>query len=314
VLGADDVGHRVVVRRVAGTAGDRPQFTDLLGELLGVSETEVTVRTRRGAERVPRNEIVLAKRVPDRRRPSATEALELAAAAGWPAADRAFLGDWWLRATEGWTSRGNSVLPVGDPGRPLDEAITAVERWYRERGLPPKISVPLPLRARLDAELDRRGWRAYPATLVMVSPLAGLAGEHPDVRIDRSPPPEWLAVAAARKKRLPPAAVAVLTGPPEVAFAGVYRDGEALAIGRGVVADEERRWLGVALVETASRVRRRGLATQVMGALAAWGRSVGARDSYLQVEEVNTAAVELYRRLGFAVHHSYVIREAPSAG
>jgi N-acetylglutamate synthase len=311
VLGADDVGHRVVVRRFAGTRYGRPVYTDLLGELVAASETEITVRTRNGAVRVPVAEIARAKRVPDRRRRSATEALELAAAAGWPAAERASLGDWWLRATDGWTSRGNSALPIGDPGRPLDVAIAEVERWYRDRGLPPKITVPLPLRAGLDAELDGRGWIAYPTTLVMTAPLATVVADHADVRLDDAPPPSWLAVVADRKKGLPPSAMAVLTSVRAVRFAGVYTSSAAvLAIARGTVADDEGRWLGISLVETAESERRRGLARQVTGALADWGRRLGARDAYLQVEEHNLPAIALYRGLGFAVHHSYVTRVA----
>ena len=46
------------------------------------------------------------------------------------------LGDWELRAASGFTRRANSVLPLGDPRLPLDEALDAVRRWYGDRGLP----------------------------------------------------------------------------------------------------------------------------------------------------------------------------------
>jgi GNAT superfamily N-acetyltransferase len=258
---------------------------------------------------------VAAKTVPDRRRPTATEALELAAAAGWPAAERADLGDWWLRASAGWTNRGNSALPIGDPGLPTGDAIGAVEAWYRDRQLPPKITVPLPLLARLDAELDRRGWTASPPTLVRTAPLATmLAGTpaRPDlapVQLSSAPTPEWLAVAAARKKSLPDVALKVLTAVAHVRFAHWYgQSGALLATARGVVADPERRYLGVGLVEVAEPARRRGLAKHLMRALAEWAVDLGARDAYLQVEEHNSAAVALYDSLGFATHHTYVTR------
>jgi GNAT superfamily N-acetyltransferase len=290
---------------------NRPLFTDVLGELVEYAETDITVRTRSGAVRVPKSEIARAKPVPDRRRLSATEALELAAAAGWPAGESARLGDWWLRATENWTMRGNSALPIGDPDRPLDAAIDAVEVWYRSRGLRPAISVPLPLRARLDAELDRRGWLAQPTSLVMTAALAdlALARRTEPVRLDREPSPEWLAIAAARKQSLPASALAVLTGVPEVRFGQVDGgEGAPAATARGVVADAERRWLGLSLIETAEGSRRQGYATHVIAALVDWALSVGARDAYLQVEQRNTTAVGLYERLGFRVHHTYVPR------
>jgi N-acetylglutamate synthase len=311
VLGPHDVGHRIVVRRIVGLRNNRPVFSDVLGELLELSETMITVRTKTGTVQVPSKAIMRAKRVPDRRRLSATEAVELAAAPGWPAAESARLGDWWLRASAGWTMRGNSALPIGDPDRPLDAAIDAVVAWYRERGLPAAFSVPLPLRAGLDAELDRRGWVASPTTLVMTAPLAALDPPRraEEVRLDPAPSDEWLAIAASRKKSLPDAALAILTGPPEVRFAIVYGDeGASVATARGVVADPERRWLGLSLIETAPEARRQGYAGHVIGALAGWARSVGARDAYLQVEERNAPAVALYERLGFTVHHSYVPR------
>src|SRR5439155_19916610 len=129
VLGTEDLGYRVVVRRIIGIRDNRPIYGDLLGELVDVSETQITVRTRAGAVTVDRTAVTAAKRVPDRRRPSATEALERVAAEGWPAPDQQTLGDWLLRAAAGWTNRANSALAVGDPGRPLPDAVDAVVRW-----------------------------------------------------------------------------------------------------------------------------------------------------------------------------------------
>jgi GNAT superfamily N-acetyltransferase len=311
VLGPTDVGHRVVVRRNAGVRGDRPVFTDLLGRLLHYGETHLTVRTRAGDVDVPLHEITHAKTVPDKRRLSATEALEVAAAYGWPAAEQSRLGDWWLRATAGWTMRGNSALPIGDPDRPLGEAIEAVTAWYRQRDLPPAISVPLPLRAGLDAELDRRDWQIKDATVVMTASLdeLSLTRRSEPVHLDPQPSTEWLAVAASRKKSLPPAALDVLAGLSEVRFATVYGHQRAvLATARGVVADPERTWLGLSLIETAPEVRRQGYAQHIIGALVDWARPVGATNVYLQVLATNAAARALYERIGFRVHHSYVSR------
>jgi len=286
-------------------------FTDLLGHLVEFSETHLTVRTRHGDVAVPTTEIARAKRVPDQRRLSATEALEVAAAHGWPAADQGRLGDWWLRATGGWTMRANSALPVGEPGLPLDQAIDAVVGWYAARGLPAAVSVPLPLRAGLDAELERRGWTVKDPTVVMTAALDELdiTRRPDDVRLDPAPSPRWLAVTANRKKGLPQAALDVLTGPDQVRFATVPGDGDGvLATARGTVADPERRWLGLSLIETAEEARRQGYAQHVMGALVDWARTVGARDAYLQVLATNSAARALYERIGFRVHHRYQAR------
>ena len=306
MLGPHDVGRRVVIRRIVGVRDNRTIFTDLLGQLVEYSEIDITVRTKAGAVRVPKSEIAKAKAVPDRRRPTATEALELAAAAGWPAGERDRLGDWWLRATDGWSMRGNSVVPIGDPGLSIGEAIGAVEAWYRARRLPPAISVPLPLLARLDGELERRGWFAAPMTLVMTAALDSIEVRAGEVRLDPKPSAEWLASVARRKGGLPASARRLLESVPQVRFASVYSaSGALLATARGVVADDEGRWLGISLVETVPEARRGGLAQRMSAALAGWARPIGARDAYLQVEEHNAAAVALYTRLGFTVHHVY---------
>jgi hypothetical protein len=98
--------------------------------------------------------------------------VEAAAALGWRALDQAWLGGWLLRAAEGFTGRANSVLPIGDPDRPLPDAVEYVERWYSERGLPAMIVVPYPLAGPAEhplAEyLNRRRWtvRAGPAVVM----------------------------------------------------------------------------------------------------------------------------------------------------
>ena len=108
MLRRQDVGHRVVVRRFVGFRGDRRLFTDALGELVDVTETELTLATDKGTLVVPLEDVHRAKRVPPRRRPTAADVigLELAADEAWPAPMHDRLGGWLLRAAEGWTGPG----------------------------------------------------------------------------------------------------------------------------------------------------------------------------------------------------------------
>ncbi|MEV8513958.1 GNAT family N-acetyltransferase [Dactylosporangium sp. NPDC051484] len=340
MLGPQHVGQRVVVRRFVGMRDERPVFSDILGRLDEVTETHLTVCARSGAVRVPVNEIARAKPVPPRRRFTPTESLEAAAALGWPAREQANLGDWLLRATDGWTQRANSALAIGDPDLPVSDAIEFVRQWYGERALVPAMSVPVPLFQRLDDELERRGWIAMPATQMMTAPVARLIGVSeswpgstspaispgsspaaPDdppssrpaaggrIELATSPSAEWLAAVGGRKGPLPESARHVLTSVPQVRFAE-WRDesGTLLATARGCVADPESRWLGLSLIGVDERVRRNGLARLLIAALVEWASALGARDAYLQVEQRNTPAVTLYERLGFATHHVYSSR------
>lgn len=78
--------------------------------------------------------------------------------------------------------------------------------------------------------------------------------------------------------------------------------GAPAAIGRCVV---DGRWAGFAAVEVDPALRRRGLATRVMAALAPRALEEGASAAWLQVEADNAGARGLYAGMGFAAHHAY---------
>jgi len=71
VLTPNDVGHRVVIRRLAGVRDGRPQFRDLLGELVAADAQQLTIQTATELVSVPIAEVHRAKRVPPKpaRRP-----------------------------------------------------------------------------------------------------------------------------------------------------------------------------------------------------------------------------------------------------
>lgn len=83
--------------------------------------------------------------------------------------------------------------------------------------------------------------------------------------------------------------------------------GDVLAVGRGAVttAPDGVRWLGVSCVRVAESARRTGLARAICAALQSWGADQGATRAYVQVLDDNTAALELYRTLGFRLHHRH---------
>lgn len=247
-----------------------------------------------------------------------TEDLEHAAAAGWRACDEDRLGNWLLRAAEGFTGRANSALAAGDPGLPLATAIGKVCCWYSERGLPPMIAVPYPpgqpAASRLDRELAGLGWpvRADAATVMTADAdvLAAQAGTArlAEVEIDAEPDADWLARYHYRGQGLPPVAIKLLTSAPWQAFGSVRSGGETVAIGRVAHAGD---WAGLTAIEVEPRFRRTGLGTVVTRALAAAAAKRGASSIYLQVADGNAGAHALYRRLGFTDHHGYHYRVAP---
>lgn len=314
VLEPSWVGRRITVRRVVERRPDGSlKFSDVVGDLIGLDAQTAVVDGRGGPVEVPLPLVAAAKLVP----PSTADELRLEeiAARGWRAPDTSWVGGWLLRAAGGFTRRANSVLPLRAPGMPLDEALAAARAWYAARGLPLRLKVPTEARRLLDAELAERGWPASPGVYVMTARLDVLPAdgdaEHP-VELADAPSQAWLrsyrsGAAAA------PAARAVLTDHPKVAFASVHTgdgngEGKLVAIGRGTV---DREWLGITAVEVAPEHRRGGLGRALTRALEAWGRTHGAFRSHLQVAAANEAAVALYQSLGYHVHHEYRYRREP---
>ncbi|MER6167292.1 GNAT family N-acetyltransferase [Streptomyces violaceorubidus] len=311
---AADVGKRVSVRRLseAGVAGEK--FTDTVGVLTSWTDGVLLITRKSGESvRVAESALVAGKVVPAaparRRGPAASyEELVRVAARAWLPVESERLGGWELRAAGGFTRRANSVLPLGDPGLPLDEALTAVRRWYGERGLPAYVQTAtgaVGTQESLCAELERRGWVREVSAEVWTGGLAPVAdlAEGTGVVLSREADEAWL--ARYGRRGVSDVALRVLGSGPSVWFAkvsGADAAGTPAAIGRCVV---DGRWASFAAVEVDPAHRRRGLATAVLAALARRALDEGASAAWLQVETDNAGARALYAGAGFAAHHTY---------
>ncbi|MEU5379224.1 GNAT family N-acetyltransferase [Streptomyces sp. NPDC005968] len=326
---AADVGKRVSVRRWREHAAEGERFTDTVGVLTSWDDGVLMITRRDGQSvRIAESSLVAGKVVPaapPAARPRADESRRAAAASArrrgpvafyeelarisaraWQPVERERIGDWELRAASGFTRRANSVLPLGDPGTPLDEALAAVRRWYAARGLPARIQLATGAQGTqepLRAELEARGWTREVTAELWTGALAPLADrEAPTVVLSRTADELWL--ARYQRRGLDEVALKVLGSGPSVWFAAVpgAEDAPPAAIGRCVV---DGRWAGFAAVEVDPEQRRRGLATAVMAALARQALHEGASAAWLQVEADNDGARALYTGLGFEAHHAY---------
>src|SRR5262245_17093433 len=226
-----DAGRRVSVR----SRTDDSMLTDVVGDLLEWTDGVLRIRRRDGSiAEVAEDRLVAGKTVPPaptRRKPASAHAaidqleLEEIASRGWLGLESRWLGRWLLRASEGFTGRGNSVLPLGDPGRPLDEALAEVAQWYGDRGLPGRFQMPLPVMYRLDEELAARDWRAYDLTHVMTGSVSALrelvlaSGDLPPLEYSDSVTDEWMTLYHYRGRELPPIAREVLGAADHAVFA-----------------------------------------------------------------------------------------------
>jgi GNAT superfamily N-acetyltransferase len=309
---ADPVGQRVVIRRVVDGGGGK--LSDVVGVLVEAGPDVLVLRRRDGSlVELSRSAVTVMKSVPAA--PRDVLALEEVAALGWQAPQTRWLGRWLLRAAEGWTGRANSVLPLGEPGLPLDAALAEVTAWYAERGLPGRFALPTPAREALGTALVERGWSSYNPTSVLTADvgvtLDRLPPAHPGAVVQPEPTADWLALYHYRgSNQLPPVARAVLTGARSPGFALIGDTaGQVLAIARGSV---DEGWVGVTAVEVDQAHRRQGLGAAVLRVVLEWGRAQGALSTYLQVADDNTAALALYRKYGYTRHHGYRYVQAPA--
>ena len=314
------IGQRMVIRYVVAGQGPTggPAMSDVVGRVLSVGDGRVTVERRDGSPVVVAlTDVVAAKVVPPSpvrsRRALAISADNLTriTSRGWPAVVSEPLGEWELRASNGFTGRANSAAVTGDPGVPDAEAIAAVVDFYdRHESLPMAQVV-----VGSDGEklfLDA-GWTPVEGrpggAIVQVAelpdrpPIGDPSIE--DIAIESRASDEWLALY--HRVDEPATARAVLEGPATVGFVSV--GDPVIAIGRVVVTGE---WAGLACVEVAADSRRQGLGTRIVEASIAWARQHGADKAYLQTMADNAAAIALYEPYGFHTHHEYLYLSAPT--
>jgi N-acetylglutamate synthase len=297
---ARDIGHRVVVRhRIPGG------LTDVIGVLQSWDPEGLVVRhadTSLHPIRVA--DVTAAKTIPEMPlRPVDVQQLFLATALGRPAVETSYVGEWLLRASSGWTGRANSLLPVGNPGMPVPDALKHAEAFYDERGLPPLALVRLGTPEA--EEFLACGWiDARPEqsdVLVMHTTLDHVnASPAYDVLVADHPDDAWY--AAAFDGPVPEPAPTVMESAPKAAFASITLDGNAVAVGRGSMTGH---WLGIDAIRVDPSYRRRGLGTALLQSLARWSGPLGGRRTYLEVLEENAAAVTAYSRLGYAEAYRY---------
>ena len=313
------VGDTVSLR-VAAAEGPR----EVLGIVVAAASDVLTVRRRDGqivdvaVSQITHQRVVPpgpARRIP-------VDELERICAGGWRALETEALGSWMLRASGGFTRRGNSALTLGDPGRSAEAALDTVTDWYAARGLRPRVLGPLraehdlPIadsHRELAAALDRRGWEPEAPTHVMTAEvghaLRAVPAPEGDARVDAEPDASWLEVYRADTPGgVPPVARDLLLNHDEVGFASI-RDGDrCAAIARATV---DGRWVGLTAVEVVPDARGRGLGAAVSALALRWAGTRGARHACLNVMVDNAPAIAVYARLGFVVHHDYEYRASP---
>lgn len=222
-----------------------------------------------------------------------------------PEAVEEFQG-WLLPFDSGTVSRAHSAVPLRHV--PVGEGmIDQIEARYRARGL--RAVFRLANEACFDGlrqELARRGYQSGKPVLVQVAPVRAMRAVSAAAPAETADVPDaaWAALflaegfdpvdGASRVKALSRARGSV--------YASVRENGKTVAAGAGAFSHG---WSSVHGMRTDQAFRGRGLAGRVLAGIAAVAEQRGIARAFLQVEDVNTPALALYRRAGFETVWSY---------
>ncbi len=314
---ADYLGRRVVVR-YRRPAGSVPPLTDVVGVVSAIDDDGLTVESTAGPVRVRSSDILVVKAVPPapvrRGRPHtvvSTDDLERLMADGWRAVEEEWLGDWLLRASSGFTRRGNSVLALGDPGSSPASAVVYVEDWYAARRLPSQFQLGLPPTGEapedpLGVQLVDRGYAVVAPTVVMTGASSdiGRPGDSAaPVDVSTTLEPEWLAAYGQQRPTMSGVTEQLLTASPGQLFLSTTdRMGEVSAVAR---LSFHPGWAGLQAMWVRPDRRGHGLGRTVLQVAGEVARQRRISSMYLQVEVDNDPAIGLYRSEGFRTHHRY---------
>lgn len=213
---------------------------------------------------------------------------------------------WLLPMDTSSIGRATSAVPlVHDELAATD--VPAIEALYAARQFPARFRVAdSPGLAAICRELHWRGHQASRPTLTRLCAVQHLqaCAEARQVCITQAPTEAWKAVylAAGFDPQDGAQRVAALSRSPVVVYASISDESGPVAAG---TASLSRAWMGLHGIRTVPHARGRGLASQIIAALAHQAHAQGLERAFLQVDEDNAAANALYDRLHFTTAWRY---------
>lgn len=287
-----DLGRKVSIRYRSGD-----QLTDVLGTLINWQDEKFTVLNKHNHEvSVTALDIVAAKVVAPEVSAAWVQSMALRL---WQAKDSEQIGDWVLQATGGATSRVNSALLVGLPDNEVDLSLQKVINWYQKRDLMPLVHLSSP--GIFDTNLKKLDFKKTHLIDFLTKKTADIKPEI-DFIIENSLSSEWLATVNQNNGEGRKVDDFTLKSGDFVRFISLKQANKICATVR--ISAEA----GFALVTNlwvSESLRNQKIAQNLMAAVEQLAASVGLDKIWLQVLHTNQPAQNLYKKIGYQLHHQY---------
>ena len=220
---------------------------------------------------------------------------------------------WLLRFSEGYTGRANSVSVLYPSEKDMAEKVAYCEACYARQGLPALFKLTDSDTA-LYEYLQRKGYGIVTPTDVMTLELdqTDYAGD-PDDCVFRADPSGWLPDYFMLEELTDPARQDIFRRIlskvlVDTIYCTIRKDGKAVACASAAL---EQGYMLLQNVIVHREMRGTGLGEKLCRVIMAKAKAQGARYAYLQVVQTNTAAINLYRKLGFRKAYTYRYMKQP---
>ncbi|QLF68547.1 GNAT family N-acetyltransferase [Peteryoungia desertarenae] len=235
--------------------------------------------------------------------------LEAVGFRAWPTSSVQYDGSWQIRLSGGHPSKRLNCVVALDPSDSKDISLRLEKagRKFEAHGRPLLVrETPLSPKALIE-ELKNDGWERFDETMTLTGDLSTLT--LPDM-LDHLPTHDIgrfvdadLAVHASDPS-LKPALAEVISAikPPTGLFLIEDPDSGPVA---STLCVQDNDLAGIMSLAVRSGRRREGLGLEILTSALRWARVRGAKTAWLQVAADNTAALQLYGKLGFQVAYRY---------